>query len=303
MAGPGNTPVRQWLPLSLIFLAVGLATAMAFPFMTLFLSTAVGATPIQMAVFLVASPLSAVLVSSRLGKLSDRRRIRRRLLITAGVAGCIAFVVTAFVRNYGVLLALTLSVTAVAGTMLPQSFAYARAVLGDSDRAALTISRLRTLFSIAWVAGPPLASVLLDVGGFRAVYGMAATMYALAGLVAWRMLDSRGDARPPAPEATTEHRPTPVKSRASLRVLWAAIVAFALLQAAGNVGVQALPLLIGHNLGGQARSAGLILGLCAALEIPLMLGLGMLSTRMPVYRLLLAGSACALAYAVLATAA
>jgi SET family sugar efflux transporter-like MFS transporter len=40
--------------------------------------------------------------------------------------------------------------------------------------------------------------------------------------------------------------------------------------------VQALALFIDRDLHGSVGSAGLILGLCAAFEIPLMLGLGVL---------------------------
>src|SRR6185295_5190956 len=60
--------------------------------------------------------------------------------------------------------------------------------------------------------------------------------------------------------------------------------------------VQALPLFIGAELQGEVGDAGLLLGLCAALEIPLMLGLGLLAVRLPVRRLLFAGAACGIAY-------
>jgi SET family sugar efflux transporter-like MFS transporter len=46
-----------------------------------------------------------------------------------------------------------------------------------------------------------------------------------------------------------------------------------------------------------------ILGLCAALEIPLMLGFGVLSVRVPVRRLILFGAACGALYSALAVAA
>ena len=51
-----------------------------------------------------------------------------------------------------------------------------------------------------------------------------------------------------------------------------------------------------HRPGWPPADAGLILGLCAALEIPLMLGFGWLSTRMPLSRLILAGAMCGVVY-------
>ena len=55
---------------------------------------------------------------------------------------------------------------------------------------------LRTVFSLAWVAGPPLAALLLAAGGFRLVYGAAAIPYAIAGLVAIVWLGEVGTPEP-----------------------------------------------------------------------------------------------------------
>jgi SET family sugar efflux transporter-like MFS transporter len=75
-----------------------------------------------------------------------------------------------------------------------------------------------------------------------------------------------------------------------------------LLQTPLTLGVQALPLFISSDLGGKLSDAGLVLGLCAALEIPLMLIMGALTARIPLRRLVLAGSGCGVAYYALATA-
>jgi SET family sugar efflux transporter-like MFS transporter len=279
------------LPLGLVFLTVGISTAVVGPFLSLFLSTAVHAGPLKVTVFLVGAPLSGVLMATLLGRLSDRRPIRRKLLIGAALAGLIGTAVTAFVRDYWILLGLTVTATALAGSLFPQTFAYARQVLqrDSPGRAAMGISTLRTVFSLAWVAGPPLAAFLLDVGGFRYVYGMAAAMYALAALVAIFLLD---EVDAPAPVSVDEPA-APVGDR--VRLLFT-IVAFTFLMVPLTLSVQTLPLFISVDLGRPVTDAGLILGLCAALEIPLMLGLGALTTRLPLHPLLLGGALCGVAY-------
>ena len=283
--------IRQWYPLALVFLSVGLSTAMVLPFLTLFLTDAVHASPLQVTAFLVAAPLSAVAVSTLLGHWSDRRPVRRGLIIGAAVTGSGGALVTAFVRDYWVLLGLTVTATAIAGSLFPQLFAYARTVLMGSDRAAMTISSLRTVFSLSWVAGPFLATLLVQAGGFTVVYGFSATMYALAALLAWRALPR------PTGVAVDDPRPEPVFGPdASRRVIAMSIAAFALLQCAGNLGVQAMALLITTELHGDIGDAGLVLGLCAGLEIPLMLGFGLLAGRVPLRRLILIGPLCTLAY-------
>jgi len=288
------------LPLSLVFLTVGLSTAVVEPFRSLFLTTAVHAGPIQLTVFLIVAPLAGVIVSTLVGRLSDRRAIRRGLLVVTSAAGVIGMGLTAFVRDYWVLLALTATAMALAVAVFPQSLAYARIALSkDGANPALGISTLRTIFSVAWVAAPPLAAVLLEVGGFAYLFAAAAAMYAATGFVAIVSL-TKVDSAPPPPPVSDAGPPPAGVSRATLLLTAAA---FTMLNCPLTLCIQALPLYISTDLNGDATHAGLILGLCAALEIPLMLGLGLLATRIRVRALVLAGTCCGIAYFTLAAAA
>ncbi|GAA2480368.1 sugar efflux transporter [Winogradskya humida] len=287
---PLRAAAKRWLPISLVFLAVGLSTAMASPFLALFLTDEIHADPVHVALFLGVAPISAVVVSTLVGKLSDRVPSRRVVLLGTALAGCAGTLVTAFVRDYWALLLVTVTLTAFAGAMMPQAFAYAREALEGSDRVAMTMSALRTLFSIAWVAGPPLAAALLQAGGFVFVYGFASLMYAVAATVALVALGSEHPV-PAGPQARK-----PAGADAPRALIWLTITVFVLTRCAGAMSVQALPLLITRDVGGDVSLAGLLLGLCAGLEIPLMLGFGLLSARVPVRRLLIAGAGCGLAY-------
>ncbi len=79
--------------------------------------------------------------------------------------------------------------------------------------------------------------------------------------------------------------------------------AFTVLQAPLTLAVQVLPLFVGTDLHGDVADAGIILGLCAALEIPLMLALGAVTTRIPVRLVVLVGGACGVVYYALAMVA
>ncbi|MER7283026.1 sugar efflux transporter [Dactylosporangium sp. NPDC000244] len=280
------------IPLGLMFLAVGMSTAVAYPFLALFLSNDVHAGPVRVTVFLVASPLAGVLVTTLVGRLSDRGPYRRRVLLVAALAGLAGSGFTAFVRDYWVLLGLSVTAIALSGSLFPQTFAYARQVLerDTPGRAALGISAMRTVFSLAWVGGPALAAVLLDVGGFRLLYGTAAALYAVAAAVALLRLE---DLEAPRPEHTDESASPLSVSR---MILGVTVVAFVVLQVPMTLCVQALPLFIERDLHRDASAAGLVLGLCAALEIPFMLGLGALTTRFPVRALILVGAVAGTAY-------
>jgi MFS transporter, SET family, sugar efflux transporter len=296
-AASGQRTASKLVPLALVTLTAGLSTAIVMPFLALFLSDEVEVGPVRVTVFLVVSPLASVVMAWLIGRVSDRYPIRRTLLIGASVCGFIGCALTAFVRDYYVLLGLTVTATAVALSLFPQSFAYARQVLqrDDPKHAAMGISTLRTVFSLAWVAGPPLAALLLEAGGFRYLYGVAAITYAIAALVAIRwMVEIKDPASPADQNEPLARRPW---------TAWLAAGAFVLLQTPLVLAVQALPLFLSRELDTGAGAAGLILGLCAALEIPLLLGFGWLSTRWSLRGLILVGGVCGIAYYSLAAAA
>jgi len=290
---------RRLFPLAVIFVVVGLATSFVGPYLALFLTEAIHAGPVRTTAFLVVAPISGVAMSWAIGRLSDHRPIRRQLLIVAALAGFAGAALTAVVRDYWLLLGVTVTVTALAGSLFPQSFAYARQILQRNDpaRAALGISTLRTLFSVAWVGGPPVAALVLAAHGFGATYALAAAMYLIAVLAVLVGLP-----RLPAPVVGSAEAASagPGPRPATLLLIIAGVT---VMQTAATLNVQAMPLFVRDDLGGTIRAAGLVLGLCAALEIPLMLGFGALATRVPPRRLILFGVLCGIAYQAIATAA
>ncbi|SHN75528.1 MFS transporter [Cryptosporangium aurantiacum] len=287
--------VGRWYAVSLVFLAVGLSMAMTFPFRALFLTDAVHAGPVLVTVFLLVAAVTGVLAASALGRLSDSRPWRSRLIVAASLAGVVGCGLSAVVRNYWVLLIVTATAVAVSTALQAQLFAYARVAVGTGERAALTINALRTLFSASWVAGPFLAAVLIEVGGFTLIFAVAAGVYAVAAVVA-----QLGMPEPAPTDAAVPDAALPEDGSSSRDVseglLWLNVVGLVLMQTAAVLGVQALPLFVDEDLHGSVRDTGLILGLCAALEIPLMLAFGALAGRIPIRVLYLVGPALAAAY-------
>jgi SET family sugar efflux transporter-like MFS transporter len=287
-------------PLVAVFLAVGLSTALSFPFLSLFLTSAVHAGPIELSLFLLAQPLSGVVVSSVLGRLSDGRVARRRILMVSAVGGCAGAALFSVLRSYWPLLLVACTVTAVGGALMPQGFAYARAILAGDPTAPMVTNTLRTFFSLSWVAGPPLASLLLGAGGFATLYSCSAGLYAVILVVVMLWL-----VEPPVAKPATHGEGTDVAlpAHGARRSLWITLAALVLLQSAVSLNVQAVPLLVRHNLHAGVGSAGVVLGVCAALEIPAMLGFGVLSTRVPLQLLMRLGPLFGVAYFGLASVA
>jgi MFS transporter, SET family, sugar efflux transporter len=288
-AGAGSL-LRSLAPLGFVVTLVGLVTSFVSPFLPLFLSTDLHASPGQTSLYLFLMPLAAVAVAAGVGRVSDRPGLRGRVLVVGAVTGFVGFLVFALARGYWSSLIVALSLIAVAGSLMPQVFAFSRVRLDRTHpaRAAMAISVLRSLLSLAWVAGPPLAAYLIGLVDFRGLFLVAAVMH----LAALPILITSARTEPPSVVPRVREI---ARSKATVSLLRPG-AAFVLLQCAGSLGVMAMPLFVSVDLHRDVATAGLVLGLCAAVEIPLMLLFGLLAARRSLRILLLVGSGFGIAY-------
>ena len=117
---------RSLVPLASVSVASGLAAALSLPFTALFLTAQVGAGPFELGAFLLISPLAGLVASTVFGRVSDARAVRRNLMVIGGAAGALGSVLFAVLRDYWLLLAVSVTLMAVASSLLAQLFAYAR---------------------------------------------------------------------------------------------------------------------------------------------------------------------------------
>lgn len=277
-----STGAKPVLLLGAVSVAVGVSTAFAMPFGSLFLTTEVGVSPLALGTFMLITPVASVVASTVVGRLSDTRMQRRTLMVIGGLAGAAGAGLFAVLRNYWFLLGASATFVAVATSLMPMIFAYAR---GLERSGPFVISSLRTLFSVAWVAGPPVAALLVATWGFTGLYLSTAVLYLVVAAVSLLLPSAVAVEAAPKDEA-------PVHGRRIPQV----VAAFVLLQGATGLAVSGLPLFVTTELHGTAGDAGLVLGLCAALEIPLMLWLGAMATRRDLHHIVLAGAAVAITY-------
>ncbi|MGI5507096.1 sugar efflux transporter [Lentzea sp. CA-135723] len=276
---------RTFLQLSGISVVSGVSMAFALPFGSLFLTSEIKVSPFQLGFFLIVSPIAQVVASTIMGKLSDGRVQRRYLLAVGGLAGAIGYGLFAVLRDYWYLLGASVVFIAITGSLLPQLFAYGRQV---SQGPSMVVSVLRTLLSVAWVAGPPVAALLVAQTGWVGLFGATAVLQLGVAVLALTLPIPPARAEEPA-----EQEEAAGPARNNMMVVSAA---FLFLQGAVALAVSGLPLFITTELRGSAGDAGLAMGLCAALEIPMMLWFGSLANRMSQHKLVLIGAVIALGY-------
>jgi MFS transporter, SET family, sugar efflux transporter len=300
---------RSLAPLGFVTVLVGLTGAVLAPFMPVFLGQQVKASPLQLSLFLFLTPVAAMAVSNVVGRVSDRPGGRLRVIYVAAVGGTIGFALYAAVRQYWMLLAVALSLVAVAAAIVPQIYALGREVVQreDPSRVTMGMNGLRMMMSLAWAAGAPVGAFLLGAIDFNGLFIATSLIHLVVLAVAVMLKDTvfrpSHPAPPPVAIEATPAVADPAGVAPSRAMLVAISVAFVVLQSVTVLTVTTMPLFVSVDLRGSFAHAGAILGLCAAIEIPLMLAFGALATRWPLHRLLLIGGLCGVAYCVVVSLA
>jgi SET family sugar efflux transporter-like MFS transporter len=275
---------------------VGLAFAFVSPFFSIFGTRKVGMSPFVFGVFMTVLSLSAIAISTWLARWSDTRLSRRTVLLIGGVAGMLNYIGYAYVHD---IVSLTINgcvLGGIASITFSQLFAYARDLLAHSDippnQAPLYMNVFRLFFAVSWTAGPAVASWVMLRYDFVGMFLVAALCFLLFVIILLAFIPST----PPLQTSRAAAAQMPLR-RVLVRVdVLAYFVSFALLFAAGTMGMMNLPLLVLNVLGGTGQQVGIIYSVAPAFEIPFMLYFGLLATKSDQARLIRISVAIAIVY-------
>ncbi|MEF2277886.1 MFS transporter [Deinococcus sp. YIM 134068] len=252
--------------LALTVLLIGLAQSLAAPFLPLFGINRLGLTPLELGLFLTATAVSSVLISTRLARRSDRMSDRRPILLLTLAAATLGYGLLSVTRAYPAMLLIGVTLLGTGAAAFPQVFSLARAQFagapGDLPNRAVTA--LRSVFALAWVVGPGVGALALARLDFMGLFLLTAACLALATLPILRMRAPR-----PVPVNAVTTGATP-DARPHRPLAWVSL-AFVLYGMSMSMGMTMFPLLVTKVLGGTDGQVGLLVGFCALLEIPFML--------------------------------
>lgn len=282
---------RMFAALSVSLFLMGICSSFYGPYLSLFGVREVGMSPMALGLFMSASTLAGIAASTAVGFISDAGAGRKRLLMGAIAAGMAGYAVFAFSRHYAVLLLASLVFLSFSRSTFPQLFALSGEIdmRGREENRALVTGILRAIFAVGWVVGPVIAAFLLEASGFTALYLTVVVIFGL--LLAIVGLFVREHRRSRARRASASGKP------AVNRVLALNAASFSIIYLATGLNAAALPLFVTETLGASSRHVGFLLGLAAALEIPLMIAGSFLVRRLGTRRLITVGFAGFLAYA------
>ncbi len=266
-------------------LVLGLAHSLALPYLSLFALTEAHLSPRQLGAYLLVSAISNVPVTAWLGRLSDRGFGRKRAVVLSLACAIVGYAALSQLRSFWALLLNTVLLLALGRAAFAQMFALARARFESTGVPDLTlaINTMRMFLSVAWVLGPALGAVLVAQIHFQGLYLVIAALHLLILVMVWPV-----DA--PAAPAIARGGGTAVLRYVARPAIAATVVAFGLLFMCASLNMIVFPLYVVETLGGTAGDVGGLLGLCAGLEIPLMVGSALAAGRLGKRRLIVASA-------------
>lgn len=260
-------PVR--FRLLLLCLMLGLGGASVWPVLSSHLVVGLGIEPIWVGIYFTCNTLAGVTISQLIARASDVGLPRTRILAVAMTAALFGAIALAWVSNYWLLLAMGMLSFGLSAAAQPQLFALSREQVTGAQ-APLFQSLMRAQISLSWIVGPPLAYLIFDSLGFQTLMGGTVVLYGLGLLL---LIGLKGQPVTASASGMGKDKRIPYL-----------IAAIAAIFAANSMYIIYMPLRITQDLQLDTLIPGLLMGMVAALEIPIMIGGGVVAKRWPLLR-------------------
>jgi SET family sugar efflux transporter-like MFS transporter len=284
--------------LSVTALVLGLAYSITLPYLSLFALTEARMSARELGVYMALSAVSGVVVTTWLGKLSDRGLGHKRAILLSLVCALLGHAAMSQLRSFAGLLVNTVVFLSVGRAAFSQTFSLARSRFeaGGVRDLTLATNALRMFFSLAWVIGPAFGAAAVAEVKFSGLFLVSAGLFGLVALLVLPVDASRAD-------LAFAGKRTAVLQYMRRPEVAAMTAGFALLFMCANLNTTVLPLHVVDTLHGAKSEVGWVFGTAAALELPLMLGSALVANRLGKPRMLIAAAAVYGAYFLAMTAA
>ncbi|PTH23751.1 sugar efflux transporter [Staphylococcus arlettae] len=269
---------------------LGMGISITVPFLVLFATNELGMSTVQFGLLLALAAISQFTVNTIVARFSDTRNINRKfLIITALFMGAISFSIYFFVKEIWIFMAMYAIFQGLFAPAMPQMYASARESINAStsrDRAKFANAVLRSMFSFGFLFGPLIGTGLLALNGYAGLFGgtIAVILFTLTlQLVFFKDIKTA----PKASDVTHVEKSAP--NMLKDLTLFIPFIAFILLHIGQWMYTLNMPLFVTNYLQEDEKYVGYLASLCAGLEVPFMVILGMLSAKMQTRTLLILG--------------
>ncbi|MBL7565792.1 sugar efflux transporter [Staphylococcus saccharolyticus] len=272
-------------------LLLGMGIAVTVPFLVLFATKDLGMTTTQYGVLLALAAISQFTVNSIIARFSDTHNINRKvLIITALLMGAISFSIYFYIHQIWLFIILYALFQGLFAPAMPQLYASARESINISsskDRAKFANTVLRSMFSLGFLFGPFIGSQLIELKGYSGLFGgtVAIILFTLILQVFfYKNLPIENQI------SDQQHVEKSAPNMFKDQSLFIPFIAFILLHIGQWMYTMNMPLFVTDYLHEKDSYVGYLASLCAGLEVPFMVILGILSAKLSTRALLITGS-------------
>ncbi|SDM77126.1 Predicted arabinose efflux permease, MFS family [Paenibacillus sp. yr247] len=262
------------------------------PYLSLYFTEDIGMNAGAFGVFMAVSSLSGVVVNSLIANRSDRELDRKWIIMFAIISSALGYASYLVFHNFFILLIVVSLFSGLGAPVMPQIFAYAQesANVSNPDDKTFAMSTLRSLFSLGFLVGPLAGTLFLTWMGYKGLFLGTSTIYLTIASLVFLFLQKK------AVESNTGKRKSTGTASLKNRQIWQPFIAFIFLFAVITINSFNTPLFIVNELHGTHTDVGLVVSVCAGLEIPIMLVLGALSRKISNHTLMMIACVIAVIY-------
>lgn len=245
----------------------GMGISLSTPFLSIYFTEQLGVSIGMFGLYLAVTLIAGIWISTLIGRRSDLGLNRKSVYLFSTLSNVLAFSGYLFIQDFPILFIYMTVFTALGAPGMPQLFAISREAVIKSHftERAFANSTLRSAFSLGFITGPLIGTLLLAAIGFKGIFWGTIGAFLLVALLVFLFLKLNTEMKSSNAEAN-------IKSfrLAQNRDILIPFLIMILMYTA---------LFITNNLGGTTSHVGLVSSICAALEIPFMIVLGLLSAK------------------------
>lgn len=272
---------------------IGMGIAITVPFFVLFATNQLGMTTNQFGLLLALAAITQFTMNSIVARFSDTHAINRKVIIIVGLfMGAISFTLPFFVHSVVLFIILYAIFQGLFAPAMPQLYASARESINQStssNRAVFANSVLRSMFSFGFLFGPLVGNILNQSWGYSGLFGGTVAII-LTTLLLQVFFFKDIKAKKPVRDSIMTEQDAP--SMLKHRYLIVPFIAFVLLHIGQWMYTLNMPLFVTQYLHEEEKYVGHLASLCAGLEVPFMIILGMVASKVETRTLLAIAAVC-----------
>ena len=275
---------------ALLFLCMflqGMGVSLSVPFLSIYFTEQLGVSALVFGIFLAATLIAGIWISTLIGRRSDHGLNRKSIYLIATLCNALAYSGYLLFKDFTILFIYMTVFTALGAPGMPQLFAIAREAVNKSHLTdhAFANSTLRSAFSLGFITGPLIGTVLIAAVGFKGIFSGTIGVFLLVALLIFLFLKSNTELK----TSKAEVKALSFRLGQNRNILIPFLILMLMYIAHWTSSLNTA-LFITNNLGGTTSDVGLVSSICAALEIPFMIMLGLLSAKYSTRILMMCGA-------------